>query len=298
VGGLHSILHRTLGEVNGVTGEQIGSSDSAPLALVTGWRFAGLRSRSAKLRYMACWAEPIGGCSDKMSREHLISAAVFPGKMIMVQGFPWCKDTPKEIGLASLTSKILCDKHNSDLSPLDAAAGESAETLRAMEKLGEIRSKLKQNYWNVQKFELNGALMERWFLKTLINIACGKDYSIGRDSDVAGRPSPRLVRIAYGQEKFEDKAGLYFAVKVGMTLTMEDRVQCVTSVKENRIEGAFFNFRGFGFLLFLEAEGPPESFAGISFGGQDLSDMRPLFRDSSFTTKFGRYRSHTLKIKW
>ena len=234
-----------------------------------------------------------------MSREHLISASVFPGRTVLVQGFPWCKDTPKEIGLSGLTAKILCKKHNNDLSPLDASADRAADTLRAMHQLYETRRNLKPTIWNVKTFVLDGALLERWFLKTLINIGCDRDLPIGRDSEIAGRPSPRLVRTAFGLEKFELKAGLYVVAKEGMRLTMEDRVQCLTLVGENKcVEGAIFGFRGFGFLLYLEPKGPPRSLAGVSFGGRDLGDLRPMFHDSSVITKIGKYKSHVLKIKW
>src|SRR5216684_5814407 len=104
---------------------------------------------------MSCWAKPIGGCSAKMSREHLISASVFPGRTVMVQGFPWCKDTPAEIGLSGLTAKILCEKHNKDLSPLDEAADRAADTLRAMHQLHETRKNLKPKIWNVKVFVLD-----------------------------------------------------------------------------------------------------------------------------------------------
>jgi hypothetical protein len=234
-----------------------------------------------------------------MSREHLISAAVFPEKTVMVQGFPWCKDVPAEIGLSGLTAKILCVKHNNDLSPLDAAADRAADTLRAMHQLYEARKNLKPKIWNVKAFVLDGASLERWFLKTLINIGCDRKLPIGKDSRIAGRPSPRLVRIAYGQEKFEGKAGLYVVAKEGMRLTMQDRIQCLTLVGDKKcVEGAIFGFRGFGFLLYLEPEEPPQSFAGISFGGKDLGDLRLMFRDSSFITTIGKHKSHILKIKW
>ena len=153
----------------------------------------------------------------------------------MVQGFPWCKDTPAEIGLSGLTAKILCEKHNNDLSPLDEAADRAADTLRAMHQLHETRKNLKPKIWNVKVFVLDGASLERWFLKTLINIACDRDLPIGRDSEIAGRPSPRLVRVVFSQEKFEGKAGLYVVAKEGMTLTMKDRVQCLTVVGDKNI---------------------------------------------------------------
>lgn len=247
----------------------------------------------------SCWAGCLGGCSQKLTGEHLVSKSVFPGKTVMVQGFPWCKEEPVEIGLINLTAKILCEKHNNDLSPLDDAAKASAEALRAADELNDTRKKIKPKTWTVKTFKINGRLMERWFLKTLINIACNRELPIGSDSETPGRPSPRLVRIAFEKEEFTGKAGLYLIGSVGMKLTMEDRVQCMTLVSESkRVHGALFGFRGIGFLLSLEPEGPPERLAGISFGGVDLGGCRPLFRDSWMRFKLGKYQSHAVQIKW
>jgi len=83
-----------------------------------------------------------------------------------------------------------------------------------------------------------------------------------------------------------------------MKLTMEDRDQCLTLINSNCIEGALFTFRGFGFLLFLEEEGPPRSLAGISLGDHDLSTVTPIFHATAFKSKLGKYHSHTLDIRW
>src|SRR5437899_10575191 len=92
-----------------------------------------------------CWAACLGDCSDKISREHIISASLFPADKITVQGLSWCKGEPKEIGLAALTRKILCTKHNSDLSEIDAAAGESINTPQEETRLMKRRVYLKIN---------------------------------------------------------------------------------------------------------------------------------------------------------
>ena len=65
-----------------------------------------------------CWARGLGGCSDKISREHYVSAALFDDAKITVHGFAWCKEAPVTIGIGSATAKILCSKHNSDLLSL------------------------------------------------------------------------------------------------------------------------------------------------------------------------------------
>ena len=46
-----------------------------------------------------CWAASLGDCSKKMSREHTVSRSLFATDEVMVQGFPWCANEPKKIGV-------------------------------------------------------------------------------------------------------------------------------------------------------------------------------------------------------
>ena len=82
-----------------------------------------------------CWANSLGDCDGKISREHTVSESLFKGTYVDVKGFSWCKSEEKRIGLGSLTKKILCEKHNSALSPLDAAASHAFDVLRKQTKL-------------------------------------------------------------------------------------------------------------------------------------------------------------------
>lgn len=68
-----------------------------------------------------CWAACLGGCSDKISGEHIITDGVFFTDTVKVKGLPWYPDF-KTIGLASLVKNALCRRHNSRLSTADARA--------------------------------------------------------------------------------------------------------------------------------------------------------------------------------
>jgi hypothetical protein len=48
-----------------------------------------------------CSAEALGNCSDTISKEHVVTEGMFPGRTIFVKGLPWCLNEPKEIGIAS-----------------------------------------------------------------------------------------------------------------------------------------------------------------------------------------------------
>lgn len=95
-----------------------------------------------------CWAESLGTCSGKQSGEHYFSKSLFPGDAIKVCGFPWCKDQEMAIGMDSAVAKILCTKHNADLSPLDNEARRMCVLMREMETLRTNQSKHHQ--WQIR----------------------------------------------------------------------------------------------------------------------------------------------------
>jgi hypothetical protein len=150
-----------------------------------------------------CWARAIGGCSSKVSREHYVSQSLWPDPTIEVVGFPWCKDEPKRIGLGSLTAKILCDVHNAALSPLDAAAGAAMDTLR---RVVAFRPNRRRRSKKGVRFDIDGPLLERWFLKTaigLLHVQADSNEVWRHDGSLLCSPSEKTVRWAYGLERFQ-----------------------------------------------------------------------------------------------
>jgi hypothetical protein len=247
----------------------------------------------------ACWASCLGGCSNKITREHLVSAALFLDNQIRVEGLPWCKGEPVQIGLSNLTSKILCKKHNSDLSGIDTAGGNAFDAFRQMRGLCNVREKWPDRRWSLFRYKVDGVGFERWCLKTLINLCCNRERPIGRDSTIAGRPSDRLVRIAYGLEPFPEKAGLYFAARVGMNIKSEDRVSFASlSSQAGNIEGGLFSFRGPLLVLWLEVGGPPAALAGVSIDGENLANAELKYHLKRIAVKMGRYVSQIMTFSW
>jgi hypothetical protein len=80
-----------------------------------------------------------------------------------------------QIGLASLTAKILCKKHNSDLSDVDAAGGKTFNALREMRRLANVREKRLHQRWSVFRDRVDGLEFERWCVKTLISFVSPED---------------------------------------------------------------------------------------------------------------------------
>jgi len=245
---------------------------------------------------MDCWAACLGGCSDKMSGEHLVSKSLFMDEKVMVQGFSWCPE-PKLIGIKSLTANILCTKHNSDLSHVDDGGAAAFDAFRQMMRISNIRKGMKGRITNVVRHECDGPLLERWLLKTLINISYDGEKPIGEGASV-GNPTDQLVRIAYGLEPFPLGAGLSMIVRVGMRLNSNDTVKFAPIFRHGQyIAGGHFMFRGQSMLLSLWPGGPG-NLNGLVVGGEDLGKCRMNFHNEKILEKHGKDLSQTLTIHW
>jgi hypothetical protein len=235
-----------------------------------------------------------------MSREHTITQAMFLDKEIEVSGMPWCADQPKKVGLASLTAKVLCRAHNSALSPVDEEAVRFAEAMRESFRLLVVRSRIKQKYWTSKKFRVDGPRMERWFLKTLINATCHRGLLIGADSRDSGLPSKSLVEIAFGNQTFEPKAGLYGIYDPpGKKPTSDGISILVFNQPANRVLGAVFSFLGFRLLLFLDKKGPELPVMQIYTATGETSDViEPTYHLLSVNYPAGKRTSHSIVFDW
>lgn len=208
-----------------------------------------------------CWANLLQDCEGVISREHTISKTIlrsFDGTKINVIGLPWCEDKAKQVGIEALTTKCLCKEHNSKLSGIDAAAGHAFNTLK---KLGIERNNTPNNKFKKVTFSINATALERWLLKTLINILYDDEYYIGHGSNQLGRPSEHLVKVAFGLEPFRKNNGMYVAAKLNGTLKCEDIVQFSPIIKDEFIYAGMFSFRGI--LLFLDIS--PDGIKKIPF---------------------------------
>jgi len=246
-----------------------------------------------------CWASCLGGCDGKISREHLVSQSLFISNTVNVRGFSWCENETREIGISSLTAKILCEKHNSALSPVDTGGADAFDIFRERQRISNVRQNLKPRLGNVVRYQIDGPLLERWFLKTLINISFDRDLPIGRESREVGKPTCDLVEIAYGHRPFPGRAGLYFVVHAGQVIDSDDRVQFAPLIKNQEyIEAGLFMFRGFRFLLFLTPEGPPVPLTGIGLNDEDWGESQVNYHMTTFREEHGKYLSQVIEILW
>jgi hypothetical protein len=240
-----------------------------------------------------CWAASLGDCDGKISREHLVSQALFPDGGVRVRGFHWCKDESKNVGLGAMTGKILCQKHNNDLSELDSAAKQTFDTFNDAWTLHESRQKVITRSWSQKTFTVDGVLLERWFLKTLINIGHGGEWIIGAGTHSPGMPSDELVQIVFGRASFLQKSGLYIASNNGPTevVVMPGLSLTPKTIGRNLMAG-MFDFCGMRFLLSLVHEELKQE------RGERLSHHVAHLQYATHDDKRRSVKSHRIDIMW
>lgn len=129
-----------------------------------------------------------------MSGEHVISSSVFKAGCscpIVIEGVQRIREGAPTRGAEK--SNILCRRHNSLLSPLDETVGRMAQFQ------AEANDKNFRGSINIE-----GELLERWLLKTVINTAAA-----GWAAPVKWLPSSSIVRAIFGLEPVPDRFGLY-----------------------------------------------------------------------------------------
>lgn len=120
--------------------------------------------------HQKCYLAKTNGCSTKITGEHCISHNLLnkiekQNKTIDVVGLSWLpKEQLTSIGKKNLVSNVLCEQHNSVLSPLDAAVG------HLVEAIGAIDADLLSTAPSGLTFQVSGADVERWVLKTLFGL--------------------------------------------------------------------------------------------------------------------------------
>lgn len=145
----------------------------------------------SNISHEKCYMSSTANCSTKLSREHYISKSIlsqFGG--LGVEGLPWHDSEHKfEYGVEALTSKVLCTRHNSSLSPLDSMAGHAFKQITdAMIYVTKKSLARKTSYYFV-----SGDAFELWGVKSLLGLftakiassnktALAKDYEIDFDT--------------------------------------------------------------------------------------------------------------------
>jgi hypothetical protein len=252
---------------------------------------------------MECWAKGLGNCEGEISKEHLVSAGVLGDKTVLVRGLSWCLKDYKEIGINSIVSNILCRKHNSDLSVVDQGG---IDVLRTIEKIMEIAKergalpKNKANRLPIKAREIDGKLLERWLLKTTINMMQSQEQADNWDSDCLGNESPplHLVKSAFGMEPLNKPMGLYCPVKIVTQMTATGHIIGMQFLKkdDSTVVAVDYKFAGVPlFLLWLTAEPLKKK---IGWAGKVFPSANLKYRPDRIPFMLHNKKSQILKISW
>ncbi len=249
---------------------------------------------------MKCWAHELGGCGGGQSREHLVSESLWTGPSIEVVGFAWCKKKPIQIGIANFTSKILCRVHNSRLSEVDKGGASAFRTLADAFQLLRARQQIANRPWMQQCYRIDGPPLERWFLKTTINLHLAQAKApMWKTSRPSFTPPLELVRFAYGLDELNHPRGLYAAAVPGERTKHQEGVEFrPLFALDDSIVGGLFTFRGFRFLLAVAGTELPLRLSLDDDPADPWHRSELLHRIRRININIDSERSHFIEFTW
>jgi hypothetical protein len=161
-----------------------------------------------------CWAAGLGGCSNKLSGEHVVSKSVlkavyeYDNRLSLVRGREGTQMRP--ISIANATVKNLCTTHNNRLRALDDEALRFTKAvLRAMtpaHAAAVIERRVPPAY---EQFD--GLRLERWAIKTFLNMCAAQDNSdafLAKNRAPLG--GPQLAEIVFNGAAIPPGQGVFF----------------------------------------------------------------------------------------
>jgi len=152
-----------------------------------------------------CYARALRDCSDKLSREHSVSDSVLEllGEDHTIANASWLPpgQLSNPIPRSALSSRILCERHNGLLSPLDAHAKIFfTELLRAFSDDKQVPHR---------QVRVDGDCLEQWVLKACCGaLASGNLVEKGHQK-IVREPPRSWLDILFCGASWEQGAGLY-----------------------------------------------------------------------------------------
>jgi hypothetical protein len=165
-----------------------------------------------------CYAKGLADCSREISREHYLSQSVLrhlnQDGALRVEGLTWGGRYPLRLPTGAYASKVLCKRHNTALSPLDALAVPLFEAIRTpqAENTGEQSLRL-----------FCGHDVERWLLKTMCGLLASNAIAI--DEDASHDIPHSWVQALFAEADWQSGQGLYANRTLGAWFSGEHGVR-------------------------------------------------------------------------
>lgn len=200
------------------------------------------------MRNPSCWANSLGDCSSKLSREHIITEKLFlPHSEIRI-------DNGRFAGIGAIrrsafASKVLCKAHNEALSPVDA------EAIRLFEAFKTVHANSSADLPRTDReFTFDTVLLERWLTKTLANVIASGAFEF--DPPIPQREiviDSKSVDVIFGRAKYEGFAGAYLQNRLEALNQWGDHydITPVTTQVRRTTGGMVFRFVAIWFVLWI-----------------------------------------------
>jgi len=219
-----------------------------------------------------------------------MSAGLWKGRTVRLRGFPWIDGDEKEIGLSSFQARVLCEKHNNILSPLDREAVKIFDGLEmSLLQVADLQSRRPSySYRKPITRSVNGVRFERWVAKGLIGLLCAeaKDCRWYETGKHIHEPPPHILRAIFGHQRFEFPLGLYFGTEYSEDLFDGMGMGPLVHPSDNRLVGGHVSIKGFQFLIWFSEEEIQNFSIPLAKGIKSRQNRAEL-----------RYRLETLKFE-
>jgi hypothetical protein len=219
----------------------------------------------------SCYANSLGNCLGALSLEHYLSHGVIAvvDEWLLVSGLSH-RPLQARLPARDLGAKVLCKKHNSALSVLDAEAVKFTSALMAFHR-GQLSTRI----------DISGDLLERWCLKVLCGFLASGHVSLRSGGSHRQQPPAHWVRLLFGLDAFPSDRGLHF-----IDLPPEDKnrepFELTVTTTDGSPHGIRITLLGLNLFLQLGPLAPGPS-------------CRPIYRPRAF---FMDDELHSIFLNW
>jgi len=238
---------------------------------------------TSDFRHPRCWASSRGGCDRKISLEHYVSDTVLGAIGIeYLRGAAYTGGrSDVHISRSNFGSKVLCRRHNSDLSGLDTHARLLFLTQRLF--LAEIN---KPEFTPVdEQIDISGDLLEKWLLKCLVAQTTAKIFTA--DTERLQPPDLALTAaLVFDEAPWPQRWGLWMKHRPDIVLDLprEMAFQPIHLFDGAKLGGGSCSVGGLEFWISLFS---PAAGDGGPFDGAVHRPSGIVYRFPGFTKVIG-----------